>query len=177
MYGGEMKLLALATAFLVIGCSNADDPGGSNETSEPKVLAGAVIGFDSIIPTNLFVRVTTDEEWRELYFRHRPPDKLQDKPTPALDFGKEMLVGIYYQVATNSSGISFHSAFEDTNTVEVRFREYSNFTTRIENGYRPYIHAWMKKSTKPIKIFKSVSGTEFSDKEQWEIVAEIGPDD
>ncbi len=135
------------------------------------------MGFDSTIPTNLFVRVTTDEEWSALYFRHRQLDKLQDKPTPALDFDDEMLIGIYYQVATNSSGIDFYSAFENTNSVEVRFREYSNFTTRIENGYRPYIHAWIKKSTKPVKIYKSVPGTEFSNKEQWEIVAEIGPDD
>lgn len=166
-----MKLLALATVFLVIGCSKPDEPG------EPSVYAGAVIGFDSIIPTNLFVRVTTDEEWGDLYFRHRQREKLQDKPTPTLDFDEEMLIGIYYQVATNSSGISLYSAFESTNAVEVYFREYSNFTTRIERGFLPFIHVWMRKSNKPVKIYKSVPETEFSDKEQWEIVAQIGMDE
>lgn len=166
-----MKLVALTLVLLVTGCSK------SEETREPSVYAAAVAGFDSIIATNLFVRITTDKEWSDLYFKHRQRDKLKDTPTPELDFKKEMLIGIFFQVATNSSGINLYKAFENTNAVEVYFREYSNFSTRIEDGYRPYILVWMKKSPKPVNIYQSVPGTEFSNNEQWKIVATIEDDD
>ena len=65
------------------------------------------------------VAVKTEAEWKQLWQQHSP-----DRPRPAVDFTKEMVVGVFLgSRPTAGYSVEIVSATETNGTLVVRYRE------------------------------------------------------
>jgi PrcB C-terminal len=76
-------------------------------------------GSQSRVDDRRQVVVRTDAEWARLWTQHNP-----DRPRPAVDFSKQMVVGVFMG-SRNTAGFSVEilSATDENGVLTVRYRE------------------------------------------------------
>ncbi len=132
----EHRLRALATAWLVVATGGAGlfaQPQPPAARSLPNMILEAPNtrtiekGDQSNIDEARKVLVRTDTEWAALWQQHAP-----NRPRPAIDFGKEMVVGLFMGSRPNAGfSTAVVSATAGNDVLIVRYSETSPAPGRV----------------------------------------------
>jgi hypothetical protein len=93
-----------------------DEGSTMQQSAEPRTVDK---GDHSNVDAPMEVAVRSEAEWERLWQRHSP-----DRPRPAVDFSKDMVVGVFMgSRPTAGYNVSIVSTFQKDGNVLVRYRE------------------------------------------------------